>query len=104
VEPGARGPRRERLVYSITDRGRARFDELLREGLSTPEPSFSSVAAAVIFLDRLPREAAISLLEERRRATQERRAGVVSHGTRPPKGLLSTVAVDHLLSLIDTDL
>jgi DNA-binding PadR family transcriptional regulator len=104
AEPGARGPRRERLVYSISDRGRARFEELLREVLRTPEPSFSSVAAAIIFLDRLPREAAISLLEERRRATLERRAEVVSQGEQPPSGLLSTVAVDHLLSLIDADL
>jgi DNA-binding PadR family transcriptional regulator len=30
AEPGARGPRRERLVYSITDQGRAHFEELLR--------------------------------------------------------------------------
>jgi DNA-binding PadR family transcriptional regulator len=104
VEPGARGPRRERLVYSITDRGRARFDELLQEVLRTPEPSFSSVAAAIIFLDRLPQEAAVSLLEERRRATRERRRQVVSHGEQPGGGPMSAVAVDHLLSLIDADL
>jgi DNA-binding PadR family transcriptional regulator len=104
VESGARGPRRERLVYSITDQGRARFEELLREVLRTPEPSFSSVAAAVIFLDRLPREAAIAMLEERRRATQERRAQVDSLAGRPGGGPLSAAAVDHLLALIDADL
>ena len=104
AEPGARGPRRERLVYSITDRGQALFDELLRDVLRTPEPSFSSVAAAVIFLDHLPREAAISLLEERRRATQDRRAEVVSHGAQAGGGPLSRAAVDHLIALIDADL
>jgi hypothetical protein len=72
--------------------------------LRTPEPSFSSVAAAVIFLDRLPADAAVSLLEERRTATQERRAQVVTHGERPGAGTLTRAAVDHLLSLIDADL
>jgi DNA-binding PadR family transcriptional regulator len=104
AEPGARGPRRERLVYSITDQGRAHFEELLREVLGTPEPTFSSVAAAVIFLDRLPSDAAIALLEQRRVATQERRAQLVTVGEQPHSGLLAAVAVDHLVSLIDADL
>lgn len=104
AEPGARGPRRERLVYAITHRGQARFEELLREVLRTPEPSYSSVAAAVIFLDRLPRAVAIALLEERRRATQDRREQVVFQGKQPGGGPLSAAAVDHLLSLIDADL
>ena len=38
-----------------------------------------------------------SLLEERRRATQERRTQVVSLGNQPGGGPLSTAAVDHLL-------
>src|SRR5579872_2861060 len=76
AEPGGRGPRRERLIYSITDRGRARFEELLREVLRGPEPSFSSVGAAVIFLDRVPRDEALKLLEERCKSTSARRAEV----------------------------
>jgi hypothetical protein len=103
-EPGARGPRGERLIYSLTERGRARFEELLREVLGAPEPSFSSVAAAVIFLDRLPQEEALTLLEARRRSTLERRREVSvlaeASGARP----LTQVAIDHLLSLIDADL
>lgn len=104
AEPGARGPRRERLVYSITDRGRAHFEELLREVLRTPEPSSSSAAAAVIFLDRLPHAEAIALLEERLRGTRERRAEVAALADRPGGGPLSNAAVDHLLSLVDADL
>jgi len=36
VEPGARGARGERLVYTLTDAGRDRFDTLLREALRVP--------------------------------------------------------------------
>src|SRR5207248_1585495 len=38
VEPGARGARGERVIYSITEKGRARFDALLCEILLTYEP------------------------------------------------------------------
>jgi DNA-binding PadR family transcriptional regulator len=104
VESGARGPRGERLIYSMTEKGRARFHELLRDVLGNPEPSFSSVAAAIIFLDRLPHIEAVALLEERRRLTLERRAEVAMLGEMGRSRPLTEVAVDHLLSLIDADL
>lgn len=104
AESGARGPRGERLLYSMTDRGRAYFEELLCTVLRAPEPSFSGVAAAVIFLDRLPVEEAISLLEERRARTLERRHQVAAHGSSTRSQPLTEIAVDHLLSLIDADL
>src|SRR5215469_817490 len=37
AEAGAPGPRRERLIYAITDHGRQRFHELLRAVLRTYE-------------------------------------------------------------------
>jgi DNA-binding PadR family transcriptional regulator len=104
AESGARGPRRERLVYSINDRGRKRFLELLRNVLGDPEPSYSSVAAAVIFLDRLPQDEAVKLLEDRRRGTLERRREAADHGDALRGRPLTEVAIDHLLSLIDADL
>src|SRR5260370_6941268 len=38
VEPGARGPRRERLIYSITAAGRREFLTLLLQALHEHEP------------------------------------------------------------------
>lgn len=104
TEPGARGRRGERLVYSLTDKGRAYFDQLLREVLRTPEPLYSTVGGAVIFLQQLPSGEAIGLLEERRRATEERRAQIVDGRERHPRQPLVDLADDHLLSLIDADL
>jgi DNA-binding PadR family transcriptional regulator len=104
AEAGARGPRRERLIYSITKRGRARFVELLRQVLGEPEPAYSSVAAAVIFLDRLQPEEAVDLLEARKAATEEQRREVAEHGEGFRARPLTEVAIDHLLSLIDADL
>ena len=104
AEAGARGPRRERLIYAITAAGQDHFHGLLREALRLPEPSFSSVAAAVIFVDRLPPGDALALLEERYKSTSARRAEVAAQGARFAGRGLTEIAVDHLLSLIDADL
>jgi len=104
AEAGARGPRRERLIYSLTERGRVRFVELLRHVLGEPEPSYSSVAAAIIFLDRLQPEEAVDLLEARRAATQEQRRDAAEQGEIFRGRPLTEVAIDHLLSLMDADL
>jgi DNA-binding PadR family transcriptional regulator len=104
AEPGARGPRGERLIYSLTDRGRERFDELLRDVLRTPEPTYTSVGAAVTFLDRLAPGEALALLEERQRSIAERRAEVATLVELHRDFPLAELAFDHLLSLIDADL
>lgn len=104
AEPGTRGRRGERLIYSLTELGRARFEELLRAVLRTPEPIYSSVGPAVVYLDQLSRAEAVSLLEERLAATQERRAQVAGRGEGQRSHPLIEMASDHLLSLIDADL
>src|SRR5215475_4976771 len=43
AESGAPGPRRERLVYAITDAGRQRFHALLRDVLRTYEVPHTGV-------------------------------------------------------------
>jgi DNA-binding PadR family transcriptional regulator len=104
AEPGARGPRRERLIYSLTEQGRERFDELLREVLRVPETQYSGVGAAITFLDTLPRHEAIALLEQRRRAAAARRgelADLVEMHRHLP---LIELAMEHLLALVDADL
>jgi len=104
AEPGARGPRGERLIYSLTERGRARFDELLRRVLQTYEPVPSSIGSAVIFLPQLPVGEAVRLLEERRRSVAEQRAQVAVRMSDEVRSTLMGLALDHLLSLIDADL
>ena len=59
------GNRPQRRVYSVTDDGKAEFDRLLRENLSTHLlPEFPSVVG-LDFLYTLPSEEAIELLEKR---------------------------------------
>lgn len=103
AEAGARGPRRERLVYSITDQGQARFLALLRAVVRTYEVAHTGVEVGMIFLDHLDLAEAIGLLEERQRAVIERRAQMSENG-HPPRHLFDHLADDHMLSLMDAEL
>src|SRR5262245_28517519 len=62
VAPGAGGPRGERLLYSLTDRGAARFEELLRAVLRSYDTVHTGVDVAIVFLAQLPRSEALTLL------------------------------------------
>jgi DNA-binding PadR family transcriptional regulator len=104
-EAGTRGARGERLVYALTDRGRARFDELLRDVLRDFEPAHTGLDVAVVFLGRLPPGEAVALLEERRAIVALRRQRTASElGDVAARGLPGALAADHLLSLIDAEL
>jgi DNA-binding PadR family transcriptional regulator len=103
AEAGAPGPRRERLVYELTDRGRARFHELLREVVRGYEPAHSGVEVGMIFLSSLQPGEAIELLRERREAVATRRA-VVQREMHEDDRLPVQLAQDHLLSMIDAEL
>lgn len=100
AEPGARGPRRERLVYAITDAGRDAFDGLLRRELGGYEPSHLGVEAAAVLLDHLPVRDAVHLLHERRAAVTAYRERADKSLARPEPGS----AGDHLLLLVDAEL
>ena len=104
AESGAPGPRGERLIYSLTEKGQAKFNELLRQVLQTYEPLPSTVGAAVVFLPRLKRGEALHLLEERRQSVADRRAQVDALNTAEVRDTLVGLALDHLLALIDADL
>jgi DNA-binding PadR family transcriptional regulator len=103
AEAGARGPRRERLIYALADQGRQRFQELLREVVRTYEPTHTGIEVGMIFLSSLDPHDAIHLLEERRqtvlarRTLLEREAGTADH---PHEQL----ARDHLVSLMEAEL
>jgi DNA-binding PadR family transcriptional regulator len=103
TEEGTRGARGERLVYAITDKGQARFDELLRETLVSYEPVHTGVSTAVVFLSQLPLSEGIALLKQRREAVlKQRQATALSDPQKTPP--LARMAEDHLLSLIDAEL
>jgi DNA-binding PadR family transcriptional regulator len=105
AESGARGPRRERLIYALTQRGKERFGELLRDVLRQYTPIHSGVEIAILFLSRVPAAEAITLLEQRREAVAARRARIVSElGDFAAHGTLQRIAADHLLSQIDGEL
>jgi DNA-binding PadR family transcriptional regulator len=103
AEAGAPGPRRERLVYVITDHGRQRFHELLRAVLRTYELPHTGVEVGMVFLPYLDVSEATQLLTERRRAVSERRAAVERETRVSDHGHVS-LAQDHLLSLIEAEL
>lgn len=104
AESGARGPRGERLIYSLNEKGRARFHELLEQVLRTYEPVPSNIGAAIVFLPHLPEDKALRLLEERRQSVSRRRAQVAAFNSPEVCGTLVGLAMDHLLTLIDADL
>jgi DNA-binding PadR family transcriptional regulator len=104
AEPGARGPRGERLIYSLTEKGRQKFFELLRQLLRTYEPVPSNIGAAIVLLPNLSSDEAVDLLAERRRSVFERRAQVAAFQSDEAHDTLVSLALDHLLAHIDADL
>jgi DNA-binding PadR family transcriptional regulator len=105
VEPGARGARGERLIYTITEKGRAYFEMLLRGVLRTYEPVHTGIDVAVVLLEHLPLNEAIELLDERHSIVAYRRSQVASGlGDSADHSLLESIAADHLLALIDSEL
>jgi DNA-binding PadR family transcriptional regulator len=103
AEAGARGPRRERLIYSLTDEGRRRFHELLRAVMRTYEVAHSGVEVGMIFLPYLEPREIVGLLEERHQAVLARRE-VVDHQAAAAGHLHEHLAQDHLLAMMDAEL
>jgi len=103
VQPGAPGPRGERLIYELTPSGREALLDLVRRAITAFEPADTGLASAVVFLTELDREEAAGLLRRRRDVIRERRArAAVELGVlgRP----VSRLAGDHQLALIDAEL
>jgi DNA-binding PadR family transcriptional regulator len=62
-----------RTEYELTERGEAEFRRLLRDALRRPLPRPDFLGAALAMLPSLPRDEAISLLQERRAALEAAR-------------------------------
>ncbi|HEY7833578.1 MAG TPA: PadR family transcriptional regulator [Ktedonobacterales bacterium] len=106
AEGGAPGPRRERLVYAITDAGRQRFQDLLRVVLRTYDLPHTGIEVGMVFLRYLETPEVTRLLTERRQAVLDRRAAVERETRDADRGDHEHVnlAQDHLLSLIDAEM
>ncbi|MCS6800957.1 MAG: PadR family transcriptional regulator [Chloroflexota bacterium] len=101
---GATGPV-EREIYYLTPAGRAYFDELLREVLSSFESLRQPVDVAMFFLPHLPRDQAIALLADRRAKVEASFAEVREQlATSPHKGEWHELTADHLISLYQLEL
>ncbi len=105
AEPGTRGARGERLIYTLTESGRVRFHELLRETLVSYELVHTGIETAIVFLSYLSQDEGLALLQKRRQAIQQRREQVVADvGQLNEHMPLVIIAGDHLVSLIDAEL
>jgi DNA-binding PadR family transcriptional regulator len=114
-EAGARGPRGERLVYSITADGRALFQQLLRSVLGSYDESNAGFQVAAGFLAWLPAREAQALLRKRCTGLRTRqaamRAELDQHIILTQGDAMTTqqarsrfLGADHLLSMMDAEL
>jgi DNA-binding PadR family transcriptional regulator len=102
---GARGRRGERIFYTLTASGRARFRDLLETEILRFDSVHTGIEVAVIFLSRVRRTIAVQYLEKRRDAIQRRRETVTTAlGDLTKRGALAQLSGDHLLSSIDAEL
>lgn len=67
------GNRPERYVYSITEKGREKFYRLLESLLISEATTYFPADVGIIFLNRLPQERAIELIDGRLKAYCTRR-------------------------------
>lgn len=109
-EPGARGPRGERLVYSLTAAGEALLFRILRGALASHDTSQTNFEVAVAFMGLLPAADAQALLRRRLAVIRARRAEVVTEiesfaaHSHPERMAARVLAADHSLSIMDAEI
>lgn len=96
------GNRPPRKVYAITEEGETTFERLLAETLSVADRLVLAGDIGLMFLDHLPREQAVSCLQERLTALEERLA---THEQTPQHGhgIGVDLAVEHVQVLMRAD-
>jgi DNA-binding PadR family transcriptional regulator len=110
AEAGTRGRRGERLVFALTPAGSTKFQDLLRNALSTYDPAQTTFEMAAAYLPWIPASEAQELLRQRREAIEARQVEVVSeldHLTgEPPSQRLAarSLATDHTLCMLNAEL
>jgi DNA-binding PadR family transcriptional regulator len=105
TEDGARGPRGERLVYSITASGHAEFVRLLRDLVTHYTPLPMAIEMAVSFLSYVPLAEAIALLTARRADVEACRLALAAQlEDVRRRGVFPALSGEHLLALADAEL
>lgn len=96
------GNRPQRKVYTITDAGRALFNELLKTNLSSLDTPVFIDDIGLMFLNYLPQDEVLALLRQRLAKLQSVLDNTVEV---PPHGDLLTlnIALDHVTSLRRAD-
>ena len=95
------GNRPERKVYDLTNSGRELFLKLLRENLSQFQFVPSSDQAGLFFIERLPKEEVVQLLESRRTQAIETLEKVQQH---PPHGESFAFAMGHAIAQLEASI
>lgn len=109
-EGGARGPRGERLVFALADKGEALLLRLLRMALSSYDAGQVSFEVAAAYLPLLSSAEVRKLLGQRRAVVQERRDEVLEELERmadiPPGPYKAAreLAADHSLAILDAEI
>jgi DNA-binding PadR family transcriptional regulator len=105
TEEGARGPRGERLVYSITARGQAEFQRLLQSLVTRYTPDHMAVEMAMSFLSYVPLARALDWLGQRQAHVETYRAELTRQLTdiATRGGVFAQLSGDHLLALADAE-
>ncbi|TMV44823.1 PadR family transcriptional regulator [Paenibacillus mesophilus] len=96
------GNRPPRQMYSITERGEARFQELLRSVLSSVENVTPSGDIGLMFIDHLPASEALALLAERLKRTEQLLA-VLGSVPRHGHGHGVDLSISHRIALLQCD-
>jgi DNA-binding PadR family transcriptional regulator len=98
VQEGNRPPRR---VYSLTDKGEAEYQRLLRLNLADYSPAYFGGDAGLAFMDTLDLPEASSLLEQRRSALAKELASLIEV---PVHGGSLQLVIDHRIHHLRSEL
>lgn len=101
TESGARGPRRERLVYALTASGKRELLALLRKEVERYEPLHGGIEVAAVLLDQLPKAEARTLLRHRLSLVEQTATRLRS--TLGEAGQTPGSAADHMLLLAEAE-
>lgn len=96
------GNRPQRKVYSITPAGERQFLELLRTNLVEADPLSPAGNIGLIFVDDLPRDQAVALLNQRLERL-ERRIALFEEAAKHKHDTGAGLAVDRVRALLRAD-
>ncbi len=103
TETRARGEGPERSIYHLTDRGRQAFFAGMEEALASQEPNRSDYDLGVYFLNKLPQEQALSLLQQRLEFLRRREAEVSQARQRAASDPLRCAILSRVATCVRTE-